>query len=130
MQSDLECANAQVNLSLPWGHMSEGTISCIGAYIFFWHTHKPRLSLPWKTNCFKDKGYLTLSTLGKIFSRRHIGVFFFSSQKTGFDISCKLSPVETICMKCQVLFSGKNNKNITNLSSAELFVRVVKLKKL
>ena len=27
------------------------------------------------------------------------------SQKTGFDISCKLS---AICMKCQVLFSGKN----------------------
>ena len=23
------------------------------------------------------------------------------SQKTGLDISCKLSPVETICMKCQ-----------------------------
>ena len=31
-------------------------------------------------------------------------------------------------MKCQVLFSGKNNKNITNLSSAELAKRVVKLK--
>ena len=34
----------------------------------------------------------------------------FFSQKTGFDISCKLSPLETICMKCQSLFSGKNNK--------------------
>ena len=31
-------------------------------------------------------------------------------QKTGFDISCKLSPLETICMKCQILFSGKNKK--------------------
>ena len=28
--------------------------------------------------------------------------------------------METICMKCQILFSGKNKKNITNLSSAEL----------
>ena len=35
-------------------------------------------------------------------------------------ISCKLSPLETICMRSQILFSGKNKKNITNLSSAEL----------
>ena len=31
-------------------------------------------------------------------------------------------------MKCQILFSGKNKKNITNLSSAELAQRVVKVK--
>ena len=36
----------------------------------------------------------------------------------GLDISCRLSPQETICMKYQSLFSGKNKKNI-NLSSAE-----------
>ena len=42
-------------------------------------------------------------------------------------MSCKLSPLETICMKCQFLFSGKNKKNITNLSSAELAQRVVKV---
>ena len=30
-------------------------------------------------------------------------------------------------MKCQILFSGKNQKNITNLSSAELAQRVVKV---
>ena len=34
-------------------------------------------------------------------------------QKTGFDISCKLSPNETICMECQILFSVKNNKVIS-----------------
>ena len=43
-------------------------------------------------------------------------------QKTGFDISCKCLHwrplVETICMKCQNLLSAE--KNITNLSSAEL----------
>ena len=33
-------------------------------------------------------------------------------------MTCKLSPKETICMKCQSLFSGKNNE-ITSLSSAE-----------
>ena len=40
----------------------------------------------------------------------------FLPRKTGFDISCKLSPLETICMKYQILFSGKNKKNIINLS--------------
>ena len=49
-------------------------------------------------------------------------------QKTGYDILCKLSPKETICMKCQILFSGKNKKNIINLSSAENAQRVVKVK--
>ena len=39
--------------------------------------------------------------------------FSYFSLKTGFDISCKLSPMETIYMKCQNLFSGKNKKNIT-----------------
>ena len=34
-------------------------------------------------------------------------------QTTGFDISCKLSPLKTICMTCQNLQSGKNMKNIT-----------------
>ena len=30
-------------------------------------------------------------------------------------------------MKCQILFSGKNKKNVTNLSSADLAQRVVKV---
>ena len=33
---------------------------------------------------------LKLSTLGKIFSRRHIELFPYFHQKTGFDISCHL----------------------------------------
>ena len=32
-------------------------------------------------------------------------------------------------MKCQILFSGKNKKNIINMSSAENAQRVVKVKK-
>ena len=35
-------------------------------------------------------------------------VIFFPENR--FDISCKLSPMETICMKCQNLFSRKNKK--------------------
>ena len=46
---------------------------------------------------------------GKNFSRRHINdIFLIFPRKTGFDIACKLSPLETICMKCQNLFSGEN----------------------
>ena len=33
--------------------------------------------------------------------------------KTEFDNSCKLSPLETICIKCQNLFSGEFKKNIS-----------------
>ena len=73
----------------------------------------------------------------KIFSRRHTEIFFLFSHriqlspflKTGFAISCKMSPLETICMKCQILFSGKNKKYY-NLSSAELAQRVVKVKEI
>ena len=54
--------------------------------------------------------------------------FSYFSQETDFDISCKLSPMETICMKCHILFSGKNKNNITNLLSAEYAQRVGKVK--
>ena len=55
-------------------------------------------------------------------------MFSYFSQETGFDISCKLPPLETICMKYQILFSGKDKKNIVSLSSAELAQRVVMVK--
>ena len=38
-------------------------------------------------------------------------MYFF--QKTGFDISYKLIPVETSCLKCQILFSRKKKKDIS-----------------
>ena len=49
----------------------------------------------------------------------------YFSQKMGFNISCNLSLVEIICMKCQILFSEKNKKNIISLSSAEFAQRMV-----
>ena len=36
----------------------------------------------------------------------------FHKKDGGFDVSCKLSPLKTICMKCQILFSGKNKINV------------------
>ena len=78
--------------------------------------------------------------LGNIFSRRHMKYFSYFSQKTGFDNSCNLSPTETICMKYQILLSGKKKKYIyiyiiyihiyiyiINLSSAKLAQKVVKV---
>ena len=49
----------------------------------------------------------------KKFSSRQIDDMFLFPQKTGLGVSCKLSPLETICMKCQNLFSEKNKKNIS-----------------
>ena len=60
--------------------------------------------------------------LGKIFSKQHFKLFFlfFPWKKVlTFHANCR--------MKDQSLFSGKNKKNIVNLSSAELAQRVVKV---
>ena len=47
---------------------------------------------------------LTLSALGENFNRHYFAFFLYFSQKTGFEISCILSPREAICMKCRNLF--------------------------
>ena len=39
-------------------------------------------------------------------------VVSFEQLGPGFYISCKLSPMEVICMKCQILFAEKNKKNM------------------
>ena len=69
-----------------------------------------------------------LSTQVKFSAKDILKYFSYFSQKTGFDILCKLSPLLTICLKCQILFSWKNKKNIINLLFAELAQRVVKVK--
>ena len=79
----------------------------------------------------KSSAYLssTMSTLGNILNRRQIDdILLIFPSETGFDISCKLSPTETICMKYQNLLLGKNKKTISNLSPAELVRGVIKLK--
>ena len=42
----------------------------------------------------------------------------------------QIAPLESICMKWQILFSGKIRKNIINFSSAEFVQRVVKVKQM
>ena len=70
---------------------------------------------------------LTLSTLSKIFSRRHIEIcFLIIPRKQDLIFQANCLHLETMCMKCQILFFGENKKNVTKLSSAELTQRVVK----
>ena len=57
--------------------------------------------------------FLSFTTLWANSGDNKLMTFFLVFQKTGFEISCKLSPLETICMKCQNLFSGKNKNNIS-----------------
>ena len=55
--------------------------------------------------------YIKLSLLGK--KIQYYDILKYSSyicQIISFDISCKLSLEETICMKCQSLLYGKNKK--------------------
>ena len=61
-----------------------------------------------------------LSMLGKSFSRQHFEMFFI------FDLE-NSSLKETVCMKCQSLFSAKNKRKKICLSSAEIAQRVAKV---
>ena len=56
-----------------------------------------------------------------------INSFLIFSQKTGFDISCTLSRLEIVCMKCQILLAGKTKKVS---SSADIVQRVERLEEL
>ena len=60
----------------------------------------------------------------KNFGRGHFEIFFFLFPED-FDISSKLSALETVYMKCQSLFSWKNKKVIINVSSDEYAQRIV-----
>ena len=70
---------------------------------------------------------LTLFMQGKNFSKQHFQIIFLFFPENRFDMSCKFSPKETICMKCHILFSRKNEKIIISLSSAEFPQRMVRV---
>ena len=54
-------------------------------------------------------------------------IFLFSPEK-GSDISCKLSPLETICMQCRNLFSEKNKENISICRQLKILPRVLNVR--
>ena len=64
------------------------------------------------SDSFMELSFNIYHSLGYI-SRQQNRYFSYFSQKTWLDISCKLSPLETICTKCHILFCGKNMKNIS-----------------
>ena len=55
---------------------------------------------------------LTFTTLG-IFNRRQIDDIFFLIFPRKQDLTFHANCLETICMKCHILFSEKNKKNIS-----------------
>ena len=72
---------------------------------------------------------LELCMLGKNSADNILIFFLIFPRKIGFDTLCKLSPKETICMKCQFLFSRKHKKNITSLPSSEFAHSIVSVSK-
>ena len=72
-----------------------------------------------------------LSTRGKIQPTAYQNTFLIfppKKQDLAFTCGClQISPIETIGMNCQILFSGNDKKIITNLSFAELTKRAVKV---
>ena len=76
-----------------------------------------QVTLSHKYTC-TTQPHLTLSCWVHFSADDILKYFSYFPQKIGFDILCKLTSMETICMKCQILLSEKNKK--IYLSSAEL----------
>ena len=70
-------------------------------------------------------GSLTITTSWAFQQTTTISDIFLIFHKTGFDISCKLSPLKTIYMARQNLFSGKNKKNISICRLLKILPRVL-----
>ena len=65
---------------------------------------------------------ITLSTLGKIFNRRHFEIFFSFFQENRICVSCKLSALHEMS---NPVFFVIIKKKITNLSSAEFIAQIM-----
>ena len=79
-------------------------------FFFFFFFFFFAMSRCCKSSKFGSWNRLTFTTLWANSADDKLVIFFLFCQKTGFYISCKLSPMETICIKCLILFSGKNKK--------------------
>ena len=67
----------------------------------------------------------TITTLRANLAGYKLTSFSYFSQKTGLDISCRLSPLETTCMMCANLFCWKIRKKYFRMLSAEIFTSVL-----
>ena len=95
------------------------TFSLVAAHIFNIVHKKPRKLGTNKTAKNRENWEpitpqsVEMLTLWAYLADNKLMIFSFFSQKIGFDISCKLSPEETICMKCQSLYTVKIETNIS-----------------
>ena len=67
-------------------------------------------------------------SLDKFSTRQSDYVFLIFTRKKGFDISCTLSPKETICKKYQSVLSGRHKKNISNCHLLKLSLCMLSVK--
>ena len=113
-----------------WAIKHSTDVSCIAPPCNSNPGHCPKLGVLtiWLPRCFKP--VLTLKVPSKICSRRHSKNVFYFSEKTSLDISCELSAKQMIHMKCQDLFSLKNNKkkNKKKLLSAVVVTGALRVK--
>ena len=122
------CAFAQSDQNPFWAHFGLPRMQC-----FFMRTTKTdqtaqmrRLIWVFVERTHQKVHFLVLRQIEFKIDHRRCTMLFKESLlvclrndfTTGFDISCKLSPMETICMISQILLSWKNNKPVINLSSA------------
>ena len=84
--------------------------------------------------CLRVMGYYRHSvinlchSLGSLSRRQTDDILRILPQKTGFDFSCKLSLLETNCIKCQNLFSEKKKKTISMCCLLKFLPRVLSVK--
>ena len=80
----------------------------------------PTASVPFKSN----PDVLTFNTLWAYSADNKLVIFFLFSQKTGFDISCKLSSLE-LAWNVKSFFLGKIRKNISKCHLLKILPRVL-----
>ena len=95
------------------GNMGLGLL-CVISSVLTWEEFNVFIKSPW-WSCFiqlrnSSTSILTFTTLRTDSVDKNWSYLSYFSQKTGFDISCKLSPKETTCTKRQSLLSEKNKK--------------------
>ena len=75
---------------------------------------------------------IIVGILGKTYSRRHFGIFFslFPESRLWSFIQTVSFGEESLCMKCQSLFSEKSKGKYFKMSSSEFTQRVLKAKAL
>ena len=108
-------------------------VSADNLNIFVFFSSKTEFDISCKLSpnvkCLLEKNKLSpICCLLKMSRVLTIIVFLFFSLVTGFDISCTLSQLETFCMKCQILLAGKTKKVSSNILSADIIKRVVKVR--